>query len=536
MTLDATAEAPGELRRSLWASDLGDGMYKNPVLHADYSDPDVIRYGDDFFMTASSFNCTSGLPILHSCDLVNWTLLNHAVGNLPHPRYEQVQPGCGVWAPAIRFHAGKFWIFFAMPDEGIYVTTANHPSEKWSGPHLLQAGNGLIDPCPLWDDDGRAYLVHAYAGSRAGIKHRLRVCSMARDASCLLGEGQIVFHEPERHPTIEGPKFFKRDGWYYILAPAGGVETGWQVVLRSKHIYGPYEDKIVLAQGKTAVNGPHQGALVDSVDGSWWFLHFQDAGIYGRVIHLQPVRWENGWPVMGNNGEPVQCHPKPCCGAPQSICIPQTSDEFDAVELGRQWQWNANHKDEWFSLINRRSHLRLYAQPSALQLNQLPNLLLQKFPAPSFAVETRLEFSSVYHGDEAGLVIAGQSSAGLSLRRAGCRNELLLRHDKTETVIHADLGRHACLRVSVSSGGKCQFSFATEEEFIPVPGIFMATKGVWIGAKVGIFAMSSATGGFRGHADFDYFRLLENKASPRLYSDECHQGFASSPDGICAPM
>jgi hypothetical protein len=140
-------------------------------------------------------------------------------------------------------------------------------------------------------------------------------------------------------------------------------------------------------------------------------------------------------------------------------------------------------------------------------LNQLPNLLLQKFPAPSFAVETRLEFSSVYQGDDAGLVIAGQSSAGLSLRRAGNRNELLLRHDKTETVIHADLGRHACLRVAVSSNGKCRFSFATEEKFIPVPGVFMATKGVWIGAKVGIFAMSSATGGFRGHADFDYFRF-----------------------------
>jgi len=536
MILDATAEAPGELRRSPWASDLGDGMYKNPVLHADYSDPDVIRHGDDFFMTASSFNCTPGLPILHSRDLVNWTLINHAVGNLPHPRYEQVQPGCGVWAPAIRFNAGKFWIFFAMPDEGIYVTMATHPSEKWSMPHLLQAGKGLIDPCPLWDDDGRAYLVHAYAGSRAGIKHRLRVCPMAQDASRLLGEGQIVFHEPKRHPTIEGPKFFKRDGQYYILAPAGGVETGWQVALRSKHIYGPYEDKIVLAQGNSAINGPHQGALVDSVDGSWWFLHFQDAGIYGRVIHLQPVRWENGWPVMGKNGEPVQCHPKPCSGGPQSICIPQASDEFDAVELGRQWQWNANHKDEWFSLITRRGHLRLYVQPSALQLNQLPNLLLQKFPAPSFAVETRLEFSSVYHGDEAGLVIAGQSSAGLSLRRAGNRNELLLRHDKTETVIHADLGRHACLRVSVSSGGKCQFSFATEEKFIPVPGVFMATKGVWIGAKVGIFAMSPARSGIRGHADFDYFRLVHNQASPQLYSGKCCQRVASRPDGICAPM
>jgi len=467
-------------------------------------------------MIASSFNCTPGLPILHSRDLVNWMLINHAVSCLPHPRYEQVQPGCGVWAPAIRFHAGKFWIFFPMPDEGIYVTTARHPSEKWSEPHLLQGGKGLIDPCPLWDDDGQAYLVHAYAGSRAGIKHRLRVCPMAPDASHLLGEGKIVFHEPERHPTIEGPKFFKRDGRYYILAPAGGVETGWQVALRSKHIYGPYEDKVVLAQGNTAVNGPHQGALVDSVDGNWWFLHFQDAGVYGRILHLQPVRWENGWPVMGKDGEPVQRHPKPHCVAPQNICIPQTSDEFDAIQLGRQWQWNANHQNEWFSLIAQRSHLRLYAQPAVLPLNQLPNLLLQKFPAPSFAVETRLEFSSVHQGDEAGLVIAGQTSTALSLRRAGNQNELLLRQDKAETVIHTGLGRHVCLRVAVGSNGTCQFSFATGEKFISVQGMFVATKGVWIGAKVGIFAMSPAKRGIHGHADFDYFRLEQNQAQPQL--------------------
>jgi beta-xylosidase len=154
------------------------------------------------------------------------------------------------------------------------------------------------------------------------------------------------------------------------------VETGWQVALRSRQIYGPYEDKIVLAQGSTGVNGPHQGALVDSVDGCWWFLHFQDAGVYGRIIHLQPVQWENGWPVMGKNGEPVQCHPKPYCRTPQSICAPQTSDEFDVVELGRQWQWNANHKSEWSSLAARRGHLRLYIQPSACQFNQQPNLLL----------------------------------------------------------------------------------------------------------------------------------------------------------------
>ena len=262
-----------------WISDQGDGTFRNPVIYADYSDPDVVRVGDDFFLTTSSFNCTPGLPVLHSHDLVNWTLINHALKNVPHARYAKVQAGCGVWAPAIRFHAAKYWIFFPTPDEGIYMVTADHPAGKWSDPHLVQAGKGLIDPCPFWDDDGQAYLVHAYAGSRAGIKHQLRVCPMSPDGSRLLGPGQIVFHQPERHPTIEGPKFFKKDGWYYILAPAGGVQNGWQLALRSKNIFGPYEDKIVLAQGGTDVNGPHQGALVDTVDDGWWFVHFPRCGL-----------------------------------------------------------------------------------------------------------------------------------------------------------------------------------------------------------------------------------------------------------------
>jgi len=154
-----------------WMPDQGDGTYCNPVLHADYSDPDAIRVGDDFFLTASSLNCTPGLPILHSKDLVSWTIIGHALKNLPHPRYEKVQSGCGVWAPAIRFHAGKHWIFYPTPDEGIFLVTANHPAGSWSEPHCVQEGKGLIDSCPLWDDDGKAYLVHAYAGSRVGIKH-----------------------------------------------------------------------------------------------------------------------------------------------------------------------------------------------------------------------------------------------------------------------------------------------------------------------------------------------------------------------------
>lgn len=228
-----------------WTPDNGDGSYTNPVIHADYSDPDVIRHGDDFWMVSSSFNCTPGLPVLHSKDLVNWRLVNHAIRQVPHPSYTEVRSGCGVWAPAIRFHAGKFWIFFPMPDEGIYVTSATDPAGQWEEPWCLQEAKGWIDPCPFWDDDGQAYLAHAYANSRAGKKERIHLRPMTPDCRQLLGEGQELFHTPH-HLYLEGPKVHKIDGWYYILCPGGGVQTGWQVAFRSRNLWGPYEEKVVL--------------------------------------------------------------------------------------------------------------------------------------------------------------------------------------------------------------------------------------------------------------------------------------------------
>jgi len=235
----------------------------------------------------------------------------------------------------------------------------------------------------------------------------LRVRPMAPDGSKLLGEGQIVFHDPEKHPTLEGPKFLKKDGWYYILAPAGGIETGWQVALRSRNIFGPYEDKTILAQGETGINGPHQGGLVDTPNGDWWFLHFQDAGVYGRIVHLQPVVWQDGWPLAGKNCVPVKCHSKPLVLPAQKACAPQTSDEFGNGRLGLQWQWNANHREDWHSLAARPGWLRLFPQPAAASLNQQPNLLLQKFPARSFSAETALELTPRQSGEEAGLVVVG---------------------------------------------------------------------------------------------------------------------------------
>jgi beta-xylosidase len=513
------ATANGSAGKWPWTPDQGDGTFRNPIIFADYSDPDVVRHGDDFYLTASSFNCTPGLPILHSYDLVNWTIINHAVMNLPDPRYNKVQHGCGIWAPAIRFHAGKFWIFFPTPDEGIYVTTAKDPVGKWSKPHLLIAGKGLIDPCPLWDDDGKAYLVHAYAGSRAGIKHVLRVRPMSPDGSRFLGEGQIVFNDPAHHPTLEGPKFYKKDGWYYILAPAGGVKAGWQVALRSRNVYGPYEDKIILAQGKTDVNGPHQGALVETKSGESWFVHFQDRDAYGRIVHLQPVTWEDGWPIMGDHGEPMLVVKKPDVGRSYPIAGPQTKDEFDSPKLGLQWQWHANHQEAWFSLSARPGWLRLFAVPrpdKAVNLWPVPNLLLQKPPAPDCTITTKLDFRKLAAGERAGLIVMGidysylaveRTSTGFRLVKVACRDA---EHAGEEIVEGeaASLSGSGLLRVKVTSGAVCEFSFSRDgKEFVSLGKSFTAREGKWIGAKVGLFCSAPGQTKAPGHTDFDWFRF-----------------------------
>lgn len=251
---------------ALTSADLGDGTYRNPVLDADWSDPDLLCVGDDFYLTASSFGRVPGLPLLHSRDLVNWTLVGHALQLLePAGDFRKPRHDCGVWAPSLRHHDDRFWIFWGDPDHGIFQVNAPEIRGPWTRPHLVKEGKGLIDACPLWDEEtGEAYLVHAWAKSRAGVKNRLTGHRMRPDGTGLLDEGKVII-DGDRIPgwfTLEGPKAYRHDGWFWIFAPAGGVETGWQGAFRSRGFFGPYEERVVLEQGDTEVNGPHQGGWV----------------------------------------------------------------------------------------------------------------------------------------------------------------------------------------------------------------------------------------------------------------------------------
>ncbi len=541
-------------------ADLGNGRFRNPILFADYSDPDVIRVGDTYYLTASSFNYTPGLPILVSKDLVNWKLVNYALKNIKEKRFDIPRHSEGVWAPAIRYHEGMFYIYYGMPDEGIYVVRTKDPYGDWDEPVCIFEGKGYIDPCPYWDTDGKAYIIHGYAKSRIGFKSILGIFEMSYDGLKAISEDHFIFdgNDP-KHPaiTIEGPKVYKRNGYYYILAPAGGVKNGYQVALRSKVISGPYEIKTVMDTGNTVINGPHQGGLVDTVNGDEWFIHFQDRGLYGRICHLQPVCWKEEWPVIGVNpdengcGEPVYEMDKPDTGEVQCPEYLESSDDFKGGKIGLQWQWLGNHYESFFQKGSESNGLRLIAlNPSGEEkpiIWKSANVLTQKLIYPLFETKVRVDASGLLHGDRAGVCMTGgQYITAYIKRNKEDRYSIEVAKsegsdtDKTEVVlssialesIMSEAGVTDVNEVLKNAGFEMRFNYENEDvtseklyfqnvnepyggnnpelsiifylagkEYKTDLGVrYTPSDHTWVGAKIGIYAISEKEKG--GYAEF----------------------------------
>lgn len=442
------------------------GIYRNPILFADYSDPDVIRDGSNYYLIASTFHFVPGIPILESPDLVHWTIVGHVVDRLTmDPRYDMVggnRYGEGVWAPSIRKHDGLYYVYFPTPSEGIFVATAPSMAGPWSSPAAVIPRPGLEDPCPFWDDDGQAYLIHSVTGAGPLILHR-----MSPDGKRVLDEGKVVVEDPVHLPTLEGPKLYKRNGWYYIFAPFGGVDGGAQAVMRSRQIYGPYEYRVALAQGSTGINGPHQGGYVETPDGQGWFLHFQSDGAHGRIVHLEPVRWQNDWPSIGDvpggesTGQPVASGPIPGPSAAPSEQRPQTSDDFNETALAPQWEWNHNPDDAHWSLTARPGSLRLIPL-EADGLLTARNTLTQSMQDNSFQFTARIDLSRMKSGAHAGLAMFEKSPSGLEVVQSGGVRQLAFFHGR-ERVTGPDLTRNLVqLRVCVR-GDQANYSYSLDD-------------------------------------------------------------------------
>ncbi len=533
----------------VWSPDLGNGKYINPIIDADYSDPDVVRVGDDYYMTASSFSDIPGLPVLHSKDLVNWTIIGHAIAEMPdYAKFKTPNHGNAVWAPSIRYHNGEFFIYYGDPDLGIFMTKTKNPAGPWEPLTLVHKAKGIIDCCPFWDEDGKAYLPHGYAGSRAGVKSIIGMIEMTPDGKSTIGQDRIIYDGHLDNETIEGAKMYKRGDWYYIFSPAGGVPTGWQEVLRSKNPWGPYETRNVLEQGDTDINGPHQGAWIDTPDGKEdWFIHFQDKGPYGRVVNLEPMKWlENGWPVIGvdpdgdERGVPVRTYKKPNVGKTYPRQTPQDSDEFDSIELGKQWQWKYNPSALWYYCDAAASKLRLFSNAlpeNAKTIYDLPNLLLQKFPARNFTATAKVQFfprkkdGKLMEGERAGIVVMGYNFGTLSLmsRKDGiylvqteCYKANKGGEESEVEAVKVDDGKEMYLRMRLDYTGpkvpkqkpdytaEATFYYSFDgKKYTKIGNPVKVDVGHWIGAKFGMYCSRSWSSNDSGWLDIDWFRVTK---------------------------
>ncbi|RAK50821.1 glycoside hydrolase 43 family protein [Phenylobacterium deserti] len=507
----------------------GAGVYRNPVLFADYSDPDVIRVDDAYYMVASTFHFSPGLPVLKSRDLVHWTIIGHVLPKLTFaPEYDLPGPvptndtgarmpreqravgqryAGGVWAPSIRHHNGLFYVYFATPNEGIYMATAEDPAGPWSAPVAVKAEAGLEDPCPFWDDDGQAYLMHGKVGAGPLVLHR-----MSGDGARVLDEGKVIVEDPKNLPVLEGPKLYKRNGWYYIFAPIGGVETGPQVALRSRNIWGPYEHRVVLEKGATAVQAPHQGGWVETPSGQGWFLHFNSTGAFGRIVHLQPVAWRDDWPIMGEPipgstaGQPVMEHAMPDVGRRFPAVFPQTSDDFAGAKLGVQWEWNHNPDDARWSLTERPGFLRLKSAP-APNLVSARNTLTQVQQSPASHVVARMDVRRMADGQRAGLSMFGTGPSWIGVVQQGG-----VRHIATSVAGAETLGPQISagtldLRLTVLPDQKARYAYSTDggRTFTAVGQPAPFRFSWWKGARPAVFTYGAAG----GYVDIDFVRVTK---------------------------
>jgi beta-xylosidase len=529
------------------------------VLAFDYSDPCPIRVGQDYYLASSTFQMSPGVPILHSRDLVNWTTIGAAIPDLsvlaPEFNWDRMDRfGGGVFAPSLRYHDGKFWVFVnCYTGEGFYVCTATNPAGPWQVRQIKDRNGKPLrttawtDPCPFWDDDGKAYLI----SSRPGGQWFGYLFEMAPDGSQLFdadvdhmndGDGPYVYPRGgtmvSPFQSTEGNKILKRNGYYYLvhiefLDSGQGRGT---YVFRSRHIYGvkpdgmpgkpgdpgkyevfkfgPVNDQTDEFYGRN-LELPGQGGFVDTPDGRWfWIGQFNRFSSDGRLPQLLPVTWIDDWPVPGvdiqdGHGRMAWHLPKPIAGYP--ACTPQGSDDFKKPVLDPRWHWNHQPRADKWSLTERPGFLRLHAfqQLEPGRFFKTRNVICQRHTRRILAqVTIRLELGSMTDEQEAGLVHfgPGNTSASIAVRKTG--TALAMRFNKADAPTDGPAlpaGTAALwLRSAAGFDDQCVFSFSTDgQNFAPLGEAYTLVGGGWRGDIVGIYTFNNQAE--RGYIDVDTF-------------------------------
>lgn len=519
--------AQKSITKQVWTADNKNGTYKNPFLWGDWPDPDVIRVGDDFYMVSTSMHYVPGCPIITSRDLVNWKMAGYAVDKYDEdPRYN-LQGGemylRGSWAATIRHHNGLFYVGFCTPKWGkekgqFSMCTAKDIKGPWKRTIFPEY---LYDPGLFFDDDGKVYVVHGQG--------TLYVTELAADGLSVIGEDKKIWDKridvpegstaPGGGYAMEGSHVYKVNDYYYVTCPAGGTQ-GWQMCLRSKNIYGPYESKIICQdESSYPGNGLHQGGMVQLKGGSWWFIIMQDRGPIGRVPNLVPVVWKDDWPMLGKdgNGKGVVNFSKPIKGKQYPVIVPATTDEFSGATLGLQWQWNHNPDNTKWSLRERRGYLRLYSS-FAGELPRARNTLTQRVQGPASEGVTLLSLDGLKDGDVAGFGIFQSPYAYVAVRRSGNQNALVMvNNGKTIDSIADFKAKKIWIKARATDRHFiAEFSYSTDgKRFIPFGNQLQMGLGyAWTANRFALFNFNTKKGQAGGYADFNWFHFKgENPAN-----------------------
>jgi beta-xylosidase len=487
-------------------SDNGDGTYTNPVIAADFPDPDVIRVGDTYYMVTTTMFVFPGVSVLKSHDLVNWEYCSHAVPRFDYSPCYNLE-GCnryshGQWATSIKYNHGKFYLLFITLDEGGFLCVAEDPEGPWE---LRKLPKGFYDPGLFFDEDGKIYVSHGYG--------EIKITELNPDFSPK-GEDVLVFTGDIRK-GLEGMHVYKINGYYYLYGTYGGRD-GIQVALRSKNIYGPYEQKVVISESTPGVNfGIHQGALIQTQSGEWWTILFVDSGPFGRFPSLQPVSWIENWPMVGVDGKAVVSYKKPDVGKSFPIKDFPTSDEFDNPVLGMQWGWNHNPDPASWSLSERTGYLRLSTGRVVSDLRKAQNTLTQRpFAKYDPSIPTsgicRMEVEHMKDGDVAGLAVFQDPYAFIAVKQDQESRHLIMVNNG-ETVATAPLEGNSIIYLRTTASNhtsKATFAYSFDNLTFTALGNELEMQfnlSVFTGNKFCIFNYATDEPG--GYVDFDWFRV-----------------------------
>ena len=495
-----------------WGDQL-DGTYVNPILPGDFSDIDAIRVGQNFYMFSSTMQYSPGVVILHSKDLVNWKIIGHVVKDLtvidPELGWNKMgRAGRGVWAGGLRYHEGKFWVYFGTPDQGIYVSTATNPAGPWTPVHLVLAEAGWDDPCPFWDDDGQGYLVatHFLAEGNQQLKYNIHLFKMTSDGTQLVAASDEIIHQSR---GSEANKLYKINGLYYHYYSEVAREGRVIMMERSHNLRGPWESRQLIHVNAAVDKEPNQGGLIQLASGSWYFLSHQGHGDWeGRAGVLLPVTWRDGWPLIGHVGRDgignmVWRGKKPIAGFPRTKLA--AIDDFNSPLLKPEWEWNYQPDDAKWSLADRPGFLRLHAFPPTRpgDFKTVGNIITQRsFRTRQNEFTVKLDLAGMADGQEAGIAHFAKTYATLSVVQDGTVRRLNFNSDGARVsgpIIKANV---IWLRSEWDFDGASQFSFSVDgRSFESFAQPYQLTWGNYRGDRIGIFSTNSS--GVSGYLDVD---------------------------------